>query len=256
MKKLIVAAALLMGIGYGANAQVEIGFKLSPNATIGHIKDRDVTSSAVNYTADGATTRESNTNGIGVGFTLDYMLNDNWGVGTGLWFTTKNLHIRNTDGWYTGASKYNILYTQIPVLVKYRTNELFFKNFNLAFSAGGIFDLKTGEKLDGGDGAHYWNLAKNNAHIDPTRGRNGDNRSMALFSPLNVGLYVSAGAEYKFAQNLIAYAGLSVNTSFLNMVNPALKFNDVNLTRVNSDVRFTTTVVSFDLGIKFATLKK
>jgi hypothetical protein len=249
MKKNTFIAVSLLFLSLCTQAQVQIGFKLSPNLNIAHIKDNNDAPSSVNYVADGSTTVEGNQRGIGAGVNFDFPVQKNWYFGTGLWFTTKNFYVRNTDGNYSGVSKYNTLYMQIPALAKYRTDEVFFDKFNLVFSGGPVLDLKVAENLSGSDGAHYWNLAKNNTYADPTRGHNGDHKSMGLFSPVNLGIYVSAGAEYKLLEKLTVYAGFSFNTNFMNMINPALKFDDVNKTPVRTDVRFSSTIVSFDLGI-------
>ena len=251
MKRSILLALLII-INFYTDAQVIVGIKLSPNLTIGGVKDNDDTPSGVNYVADGFTQKEENIRGIGAGINFDFPINDNMYFGTGAWFTEKKIKIRNTDGYYSGVSQYNTLNMQIPALLKYRTGEVFTKKLNLVFSAGPIVDLKMAEALKGGDGAHYWNLAKNKSYIDPSRGHNGNNKKMALFSPFNMGLYISAGAEYQLIDKLKVYAGFSVNNNFLNMVNPALKFDDTAKTPVRKDVRFSSTIISFDLGVSLS----
>jgi hypothetical protein len=248
MKKIIFVLAGLLFFTLNAQSQVLIGFKISPNVNLDPVKDKDPTPSGVNYVSDGYTQREANLGGIGAGVNFDMPLSGPWYFGTGLWFTTKNFNIRNTDAFYSGVSKYKTLYAQIPFLAKYRTKEIFNK-FNLVFSGGGILDLKIAEGIDGADGAHYWNLAKQRSYIDPARGHNGDNRSKALFTPVNIGLYISAGAEYQLLDKISVFAGFSVNPSFLNMINPSLKFDDAAKTPVRQDVRFSSTIISFDMGI-------
>jgi opacity protein-like surface antigen len=255
MKKITFIAVSLLFLSSAVQAQVQIGFKLSPNINIAHIKDNDDSPSSVRYAADGSTTVEGNVKGVGAGVNFDFPIQKNWYFGTGVWFTTKNFYIRNTDGAYSGVSKYNTLYMQIPVLAKYRTGEVFLDKFNLVFSGGPVLDLKVFENLNGGDGAHYWNLAKNKTYADPTRGHNGNHQQMGLFSPVNIGLYLSAGAEYKLLEKLTVYAGFSFNTNFMNMINPALKFDDFSKTPVRTDVRFSSTVVSFDLGVNLPSKK-
>ncbi len=248
MKKIAFIMSILF-LPCFADAQVLIGIKLSPNLTLAHIKDNSDLPSGINYSSDGFTQNEGNVKGIGAGINFDFPIQDNWYFGTGAWFTEKKFNVRNTDAFYSGVSQYNTLYMQIPALVKYRTGELFTKKLNLVFSAGPILDLKVAEALKGGDGAHYWNLAKNKGYNDPFRGQNGNNKTMALFSAINLGLYISAGAEYQLIEKLKVYAGFSFNTNFFNMINPSLKFNDFNKTPVRTDVRFSSTVVSLDLGV-------
>ena len=247
--KTITIVTTLFFLSLCAQAQVLIGVKISPNLNISGVKDNNDAPSSFLPSADGFTTNEENVKGIGAGINFDFPINDNFYFGTGAWFTEKKFKVRNTDGGYSGVSQYNTLYMQIPALVKYRTGELFTKKLNLVFGAGPVLDLKTAEQIKGGDGAHYWNLAKNKSYIDPIRGNNGNNKSMALFSPINIGLNFSAGAEYQLIDKIKVFAGFSVNSNFLNMINPALKFDDADKTPVRTDVRFSNTLVSFDLGV-------
>jgi hypothetical protein len=248
MKKLIFATALILLSLYGS-AQIIMGVKLGPNVNDAHIKDNDGTPSAINFASDGYTENAGNQAGFSTGASFDFPLQDNWYFGTGAWFTSKNLYVRNTDAFYSGVSKYNIAFMQIPALLKYRTGEVFIKKLNLVFGGGPVLDMKIREALNGGDGAHYWNLAKNLSYMDPARGHNGNNKSMALFSPINLGLYISAGAEYQLLDKLAVTAGFSFNGNFLNMINPALKFDDASKTPVHKDIKIRSTVVSFDLGV-------
>lgn len=248
MKKLIFTACLILSCLY-ASAQILMGVKLGPNINVVHVKDNDGTPSAIDFAADGYTENEENQTGFSTGASFDFPLQDKWYFGTGAWFTTKNLYIRNTDAFYSGVSKYNTAFMQIPALVKYRTGEIFTKKLNLVFGAGPILDLKIREAVDGNDGAHYWNLAKNLSYIDPFRGHNGNNKSVALFCPVNLGLYISAGAEYQLLDKLAVTAGFSFNGNFLNMINPSLKFDNLAKTPVRKDIKIRSTIISFDLGV-------
>lgn len=243
MKKIIWIAAGLLFLNLYAQAQVIIGFKISPVVAVAHVKDRS-------STFDGYTENEGNRKGFGIGASFDFPVRESWYLGTGLWFTQKNLFIRNSVIGYTGTSNYNLAYMQIPALLKFRTGEVFTDKLNLVFGAGPVLDLKIREAVSGGDGAHFKNMADDNSNTDPFRGNNGNNKKVPLFAPLNLGLYISAGAEYQLLDKLGMYAGFSVNPSFLNMINPNLYYNDLALTPLRTDLRITTTIISFDLGVK------
>jgi hypothetical protein len=244
MKKIILTAAGLLFLNLCAHAQVIIGFKVSPGIAIAHVKDNS-------SSFDGFTENEGNRKGFGLGANFDFPIQNNLYFGTGVWFTQKNLHIRNSVLGYSGTSNYNLAYLQVPILFKYRTGEVFTNKLNLVFGAGPILDLKLREAIgDGGDGAHYKHLADDNSNADPFRGSNGNGKKVPLFSPINLGLYISAGAEYQLLDKLAVCAGFSVNPSFLNMINGRLLFDYPGQPAVRSDIRITTTIVSLDLGIK------
>lgn len=246
MKKIVLIAAGLLFFTVCTQAQIIIGFKLSPGVAVAHVKDQS-------GAFDGFTENAGNRKVIGIGASVDFAVQEHWYFGTGLWFTQKNIAIRNSVIGYSGTSNYNLAYMQIPALLKYRTGEVFTDKLNLVFGAGPVLDLKIREAVgDGGDGAHYMNMAKNNSGVDPIRGYNGNNKSMALFAPANLGLYISAGAEYQILDKLGIYAGFSVNPSFLNMINGRLVYANPAKTPVRDDLRIATTIISFDLGIKLS----
>jgi len=232
-----MAAGLLM-LNFCAQAQMIVGFKLSPGVAATHVKDR-------NGAFDGYTQNEGNRKVIGIGASIDFGVTDNWYFGTGLWFTQKNLYIRNSIGGYSGVSNYNLAYLQIPALLKYRTGEVFTDKLNLVFGGGPMLDLKLHEAVAGGDGAQFMNLAHN------VGGSNGNYKTMPLFAPANLGLYLSAGAEYQLLKIMGVYAGFSVNPSFINMINHRLLYNNAVKTPLHDDLKITTTLISFDLGVKF-----
>ncbi|MFN6946693.1 MAG: outer membrane beta-barrel protein [Cytophagaceae bacterium] len=228
----------------------KLNIRLSPNTNIARVVDPDPRPSSVHTVADGHTTKESNVGGVSIGANLDYQISDFIYLSSGLWFTSKNLHIRNTDGSYSGVSRYNTLYMQIPLLVKAVSNEIT-DNIRLGITAGPTIDFKLNEQLDGGDGAHYWNLANNNYHLDPTRGRNGNMRPMPLFNPMDLGLFFSIGPEFQLGDNFILYSALSYWVGGFNMINPNLLFNDPMRTPVSESVSIRSRIIGLDLGVKF-----
>jgi hypothetical protein len=255
MKKvyLIVLLFLLLGnssVFSQSQGNIHWSFRFAPNVNIATVKDPDPRPSGVVYVADGHTTKEGNVGGVSLGANLEYFLDENIAFAPGLWFTTKNILIRNTDGGYSGVSKYNLVYLQVPLIGKYYTQEII-DNLKLVFSFGPTLDFKLSERVNGGDGAHYWNLAKNEFWDDPSRGRNGDNRPQSLFHPFDLGLFFSAGADYALTEKISVYGGLSFNKGFVNMIHPNLKFNDPFRTKVNSSVKIRSNLIALDFGVKF-----
>ena len=223
-----------------SNAQVILGAKFGPNVSLTSVKDNN----GFIFPAESGGAQ----NGIGAALTFDLPINDKFYFGTGIGFIQKNITVRNS-----GTSKYKIAYFQVPALLKYRTGKVFTEKLNLVFGAGPALDFKVKESVNGKDNANYMNLAKNKYSTDPFIGYNGNGKSLPLFSPKNIGLLIVAGAEYQLLDKLGVYAGFSINPSFLNMINPRLTY--LNGIPVADYLKIKTTIISFDLGVKFATGK-
>jgi hypothetical protein len=224
--------------------------KATTNVCIANVIDDDQRPSAEVISADGYTTSEGTINTASLGGSIEYRISNHFAVSAGTWFTNRILYLRNTDGNYSDVSKYNILYVQMPLLFKFYTRELY-PGLKLYFHTGPSLDLKIGERLDGYDGAHYWNMAKNKTYADPFRGTNGDHRSMDLWAPIDFSLYFGSGIQYQILNNLALFAGLSYNQGFVNMFNPALRFDDAAKTPVASTCYINTSLIGIDLGVKY-----
>ena len=200
------------------------------------------------YSCDGFTQKVSNETASALRLGIDFPLGDHLFFGTGLWIVNKGIHISNRDGGYYGESRYRATYLTLPLLFRYKTNELT-DNLSLLFSAGAMIETKGSERLVGGDGAHYWNLSNNRSDLDPTRGQNGNGRNMALFSPFDFGIHFGASALYQLLDNLGITAGFSYSRSFVNMINPNLLFQDG--TKVSDSVTITNAVMTLNLGVRY-----
>lgn len=235
-----------------------VGFQLSPGVTITRVIDHDGNSSGgldhngfLRNPADGYTSKVSNEKAVTAGFNYEVSATDKVFLSTGLWFTSKQLLIRNVDGGYHGISRYDVTYLQIPLALKLYLADLN-PSFRLYLKAGLSFDIKVKENLKGPDGAHFWNLAKNMYWNDNTRGRNGDNKPKALFSPVNIGLLGAFGMEYALSDDWILFTSLSYNAGLFDMINPSLRHNDINRTKVTDHLTIKTHVFTVDVGILLA----
>ncbi len=285
MKKILLFCFTAVCVsGFAQKGDFKIGFRLAPSTNIATVRDKDATPSDVNYIADGYTVKERNVSGVGVSFFIDYFLSDHLAFSTGLWFTQKNFSVRNYDGstnWdniyfdgnghknysnyqganygnnyangynyhYSGVSNYKTTYLQIPLLLKYYTNDIF-KNFKIYGTFGPTIDLRTGEKLDGPDYAHYWNMAHNNSSY-AYRDRNGTGRSVKLFNPIDITLYLSAGANYKIIDKLEVFAGVFFNKGFVNAINPKLTFAEPSQTKVNTGLSLKSFLIGMEMGVTY-----
>lgn len=228
-----------------------LNIQISPGYTYASVVDEDSRPSGDCFTCDGHTQKVSNETAAALRLGLDLGLSDNFYFGTGLWFVNKGIHISNTDGGYYGESKYRITYLSIPALLRFKTNEIA-DNLSLLISGGALFELKAGEALNGGDGAHYWNLAKNRSDQDPNRGVNGNGKSMPLFSSYDFGIHFAASALYKLTDKLELNAGFSFTRNFNNMINPNLKFKSpYDDTYVSDGISIKNAIFSIDLGIRY-----
>lgn len=254
MKKILLFGFILSA--YVANAQETlVGAKLSVGGGITRVNDSDNSPSGgldhgfLRNPSDGATTLEKNEPSVGFTIFADFPVNDKISFSTGLGVLSKSFTLRNTDGGYSGVSTYQLAYMQIPLTIKGYVYEK--DNINLFVKAGLALDLKVSEKLkeNTGDGAHFWNLAKNQTWVDPTRGKNGDNKEMALFNPINTGLLLSFGGEYKLSDKLIFMAAITYSGGYLNMINPNLKHNDIHKTKVADGLKLTSDALLVDLGV-------
>lgn len=250
--KSILVSIIVIGVASAASAQKKIDFsvRLSANVNVAGVKDPYPAPSSINFPSDGYTVKEADKSGMGIGVNVDLPLSESVIFHPGLWFTSKNLLIRNTDGNYSGVSEYSTMYLQVPLLLKIYTKEVA-DNFRLFFTPGITLDIKAKEALKGGDGAHYWNLAKNYYWADGSRGRNGNNRPMDLFSPADIGLYLGMGGEFAIADDFNLFFGLSLNKGMINMINKDLLFRDPYRVQVSSGVSIISNLVAVDMGVKF-----
>jgi len=248
----ITTISYLLTVALFSNAQntVKLGFRLAPSSNIATVNDVDGTPSAVKYTADGFTQKEQNVAGAGVSFYIDYYFSEHLAFSSGLWFTPKNFEIRNTDGNYSGVSRYNSSYLQIPILFKYVSGELAPK-LKMYVTFGPTIDLRMSEKVVGNDYAHYWNMSRNLTNNDPTRGKNASGKVVKLFNPFDITLFASAGVTYQVMEKLDLYAGIMFNKGFVNLVNPNLRFAEPNQTKVNSDISWKAFLVGVELGVAY-----
>jgi len=230
-----------------------------PSINIATVKDSDPTPSEFRYGANGSTTKVHNIIGIIFDPRAEYFIYDNFSVSLGVSHTTKHLLIKNSDGANSGVSKYKLIYLTLPLIFKYYTRDVA-NNLKLVYSGGFTPDFRTAEILRGEDGAHYWNLSRNDYVNDPFRGRNGNDKSQKLFRGFDMGLFCAIGVDYAIKKckrcDFSLYGGLSFNKGLFNIIHPDLKFNDPNRTPVNSSVKIKNNLLGVDLGFRIHIKKK
>lgn len=238
------------GLSYSLYAQPDLALQInvSPGANYASVVDNDTRSSALSIAADGATVRERVEGASSLRILVDINSQEKMMLSAGLGIMNRQFMIRNTDGFYTGVSLYKTSYLQIPVLAKFKTDEIA-DNISLLFAAGPLMELKLSEDVEGDDNAHYWNLANNRTDLDPIRGDNGNGNAVNLFSAFGLGLHFSASALYEISDQIALNLGFSYQFGLNNMVGSTLLFNNNSKTQVNDDVEWRSRVLALDLGV-------
>ena len=252
MKTLIITISLvaLSQFTFAQKGSFVVGVKINPASNVATVDDNDGRKSKDNYTSDGVTSKTQNESGIAAVIFIDYYKSNTFAISSGLGITQKNFNITNTDGSYHGSSVYQANYLQIPLLLKYVSKE-FKPNLKYYINAGPTFNFRMSEKLVGGDGAHYWNMANNFTDLDKTRGKNASGKAMPLFNAFDISVYLSGGVSYKLLDDLDAFGGIMLDFGLMNLVNSDLKFTDANQTKVNSGTTWRSNLIGFELGFAY-----
>lgn len=249
IKSTLLVTAILAASTLGFS-QFTFGIQVAPGKTLASIKDDMPDPSKKDLASDGQTSIIKQLGGKSFRLIADYELNETFSLSSGLWFGARKMNVRNDDGSYIGTSVYQANYIHIPVLLRYRTEELT-ENLRIIGKIGPTIDFRTREKAIGSDYAHFMNFADNRHDLDPGRGRNGDNVPTKLFNGIGVSLYLSLGAEYKLSDNFSLNAGFGYHQGLTNILNSKLKFNDTEKTPIRDTAVWRTSLLSFNLGVSY-----
>ncbi len=229
MKKTAVLF-LLLGLSLSGFAQVKLGLRVAPSVTVNSvIGDGDYENAGPN----GSSVRFS------AGPIADFFFADNYAFSTGLWYTVKRASFQwptrfrdANDNDLGNTVVYNLQNIQIPVTMKLYTNEVA-PDLRVYFQLGGTFDVKVAEKAkDRKDNPLY---------------RLSEDQDKSAFKPLDVSLYMGAGAELVMGENTAVFGGLTYNRGLVN----ALGGVEYNGSKINDDLRLRNQLISLEVGIKF-----
>jgi hypothetical protein len=222
---------LAMFLSFTGFAQVKLGLRLAPGLAVNSVIGDDVFDAAE---TNGASVRFS------AGPIADFFFADNYAISTGLWYTVKRGSFRVPSGLLdeTGTSlgnqtTYNLQMIQIPVGVKLYTNEVA-PDIRVYFQLGGTLDFKLAEKAKEEDNNILAELSERQDE-------------KAAYKPIDVGLYLGAGAELILGENTAVFGGLNYNRGLVN----ALGGLDYNGSRINNDLKIRNQLISLEVGIKF-----
>jgi hypothetical protein len=205
-------------------SQIKLGFKFSPSIAFN--------STVTEGRYDGVTP-----NGAGLRFSAgpiaDFFFADNYAFHTGLWYTVKRSGLDGTVNSNNLSSVYNLQYLQVPLALKFYTNEIA-TDMKIYFLIGGTLDVKLAEKPLDKSTNYFYN--------DSNRGTKN------AFRPADAGLLLGAGTELVMGTNTALFFGLSYNRGLSNALTSNVKNGS---DQINDFVKLRNSLISLDLGVKF-----
>jgi hypothetical protein len=209
MKKMLFSAILLLFAIQGF-AQTQFGLYLSPSLSANRVNGGEE-GAYKNISYHGVSPK------ISFGPTVDYMFSDNASVHTGIIYAPKNVNIRGTFNEQMIEEEHVLQYLQVPVGVKFYTNELALDT-KMYFNIGGLAEVKISEKAD-------------------------KREVIEGFSLFDSSVVLGAGVERQVGASNILYAGLSYKRGLVNVA----KTPDAT----DGSLSIKNDLVGVDLGIKF-----
>lgn len=225
MKKIVLMAAVLMSLSVAASAQMKFGLRFAPGLAINRVEDKK--------DDDGA---KLSNNGAGVRFSAgvvaDYFFSENVAFATGLWYTAKRAGIKNEysalGANYTSKTVYNTQFVQLPVSLKFFTNDLN-DGMKVYFQLGTTIDVKINEKLKS---------------IEPSVTPKPSDK---VFIPLDMGILLGGGIEMELSKDTKFFTGLNYNRGLFNM----LKDKANGASNIKDSYSTSFDLISIEAGLKF-----
>lgn len=183
----------LVSLIYQAQAQTQIGIKVSPLLSVNRVASDDANISA---TSDGVGFRAS------FGPIVDFFLMENYYFSTGLLYTPKRAGI--TIRGIEQSEDYKLQYLQLPATLKMFTNELALDT-RLYFQVGGIPEIKIDEKNTDGD------------------------TFVRKFRAIDFSVMAGFGIEYRLGVSSTAFAGISYSRGLINAASKRFDNHDFKL---------------------------
>ncbi len=232
MKKLLLALVFSCSAVTAAQAQVEIGLKITPS--IGFNRTSGTQTLDLGQGASVKTALESDGARVhfGGGLVIDYFFGENYAFNTGIELVGKGGIIKSTTtggvvGTVSSSAKLGLQYVQVPLAIKLFTNEVA-PDTRVYFIVGGQLGALVGASIDG----------KKTVTVGTE-----DRKASKSFNTFDAGVQVGAGAELQLGKSTKAFGGLSYQHGLLNVLDKTYFGND-NFVAKNS-------MVNVDLGLKF-----
>ncbi len=225
MKRVSLSLLFLIFVS-SAFAQDDTGFKLGLKMGL------PIGFNSVKSTENGI---DASPNGASLRFTIgpiaDVVWTERYAFTMGVLFTTKQANYKvnfvTTPSLSLSEEKYGLQYIQLPVGLKLFSDELF-ENGKGFVNFGVQPEVLVGSKRKSG------NYIDNN---------NRPASYITKFSPLDFGMFIGVGVEYKIGNNPI-FAGINYQRSFINVVNKEDSDSRPSFLSIKQNL------ISFEVGVK------
>lgn len=234
MKRIFLIAILSYSCITNASekGKVSVGIKFSPSMAFSRVSPpsfNDITTATnYQYEAVGAKLR------FAAGVTVDYMIDEYYGISTGLNFILNGSGYRvnkNNAGFVDNI--YSIQYIQLPLLFKLQTGEII-DNMRVFFKTGASVDLLIGAQINGKKST------QNTAGITEN--------STDKINLLHSSLIFSPGVELSWKAGIKFVFGITYSRGITNVDKSA---NNIDTKVNNLSFDMNNDFISLDLGVKF-----
>jgi len=246
-QKEIILLILMMFTAYNSNAQFNFGIQLGLNsATVNQKFSNDM--------LDGFLPSKSKL-GFNAGLVVEYALNDNMGLQSGLFYTQKGYQVdwdaflkrEEMEGSVDGYWKYNYNYLEVPLHFYYNINGLVINaGPYLAYGIGGTSVVDATYKSDEESGnisaSTTLNAVTGDVKLDDFFDDNEDVVFLKAYNAFDAGL--DFGIGYKYEQFLLK---AQYSMGLINMIPSIKDFDYFN----SDDYKMTNKVLSLSLTYFF-----
>ena len=155
------------------------------------------------------------------GLTFDMPIKENVSFSSGLSYAPKKVSINyeGNSGNFSGSERYRLQYLQIPVLIRFTTNEIM-PGFKVYFTTGFYGEFKVFEESN---------------ERDPV--------IVQKFRPIDASFNLGSGVELSLGPDTIVYGGVTYNRGLINSVKDVIS-SDADL-KINNDL------IGIEVGVRF-----
>ncbi|MEQ9424187.1 MAG: porin family protein [Cyclobacteriaceae bacterium] len=211
MKKVLAISALLVisSVSFG---QFKIGIRFGGAVSASRV---DIKSDTLDIDQETTSIKPL------FGLTVDLPIKDNVMFSSGLGYAPKKASIEYSgmSGEFQGTESYKLQYLQIPLLIRFITNEIT-PGMKLFFNTGFTGEIKVFEESN----------LKEPIIVDK-------------FQPLDASFNLGAGLEFSLGPDTSMYGGIAYYRGLINAVSKDIR-SDANL-RLNNDL------IGIELGVRF-----
>lgn len=193
-------------------SQLKIGIKFG--GAVSSTRIRDI-SDTLSLSKDGSKVRPT------FGLTVDLPIKDNVTFSSGIGYAPKNARLKYEGSTtnFTGKENYRLQYLQIPLLVRFNTNEIT-PGLKIYFTTGFAAEIKVFEE---------------SSERDPI--------IVQKFRPIDASFNLGGGIELSIGPDTIIYGGLVYYRGLINSAKNVIN-SDAEL-KINNDL------IGLEIGVKF-----